>query len=154
MSDKMRWRYGETNPVVAPVDAATTIDVGDLVYLSSGKAKSASTIELDETVAETQAAFTAAFLGVAMQKSVAGSTAPVRVATSGVFEFDASADTYALGNLVGVYESAADAAPDNQKVAKVSATTAAVGRIARVESTASAVVLVDVHSVIMRGALA
>lgn len=154
MSDKMRWRYGETNPVVAPVDAVTTIDVGDLVYLSSGKAKSASTIELDETVAETQAAFTAAFLGVAMQKSVAGSTAPVRVATSGVFEFDASADTYALGNLVGVYESAADAAPDNQKVAKVAATTAAVGRIARVESTASAVVLVDVHSVIMRGALA
>lgn len=32
MSDKMRWRYGDTNPVVAAIDAATVIEIGDLVY--------------------------------------------------------------------------------------------------------------------------
>ncbi len=31
MTDKMRWRYGDTNPVVAPVDSATVIEIGDLV---------------------------------------------------------------------------------------------------------------------------
>ena len=29
MSDKMRWRYGDTNPVVAAVDSATVIEIGE-----------------------------------------------------------------------------------------------------------------------------
>lgn len=152
MSDKMRWRYGETNPVVAPVDSAATIDVGDLVYLSDGKANSASAFTPSSTIAATQTAFAALFLGVAMQKSVAGSAAPIRVATSGVFEFDAPSTTYALGDTVGIYESADEAALDNQKVVKVADAADSIGRVTRVESSASTVVLVAVRSVVMNGA--
>ena len=41
MSDKMRWRYGETNPVVAEVDSTTVIEIGDLLYLDGDDVKPA-----------------------------------------------------------------------------------------------------------------
>ena len=37
--DKMRWRYGDTNPVVAAVRADTKIEIGDLLYLDGSHAK-------------------------------------------------------------------------------------------------------------------
>lgn len=154
MSDKMRWRYGETNSIIAAVDAATVIEVGDLLYLASGKAVNASAMTPEETVAATQAAFSALFLGVAMQKSPSGNAAPIRVATTGVFEFDAPMTTYALGDLVGIYESGAEAELPNQKVDKVQSATNAFGRVCRIEASASACVLVAVKSVVMNGAYA
>lgn len=42
MSDKMRWRYGDTNPVVAAVDAATVIEIGDLLFQEVDDARPAS----------------------------------------------------------------------------------------------------------------
>ena len=36
MSDKMRWRYGDTNPVLAAVDADTAIEIGDLASGGNG----------------------------------------------------------------------------------------------------------------------
>ena len=42
MSHSMRWRYGETNPVMLPVQAGTVVEIGDLVYLESGHAYPAS----------------------------------------------------------------------------------------------------------------
>ena len=42
MTDKMRWRYGDTNPVVAAVDAATVIEIGDLLWQDTDDAKPAS----------------------------------------------------------------------------------------------------------------
>ena len=42
MSNIMRWRYGETNPVIIPVETGTAIEIGDLVYLSSGNAAASS----------------------------------------------------------------------------------------------------------------
>ena len=44
MTDKMRWRYGDTNPVVAAVDAATVIEIGDLVWQDTDDAKPASSV--------------------------------------------------------------------------------------------------------------
>ena len=44
MSDKMRWRYGDTNPVVAAVDSATVIEIGDLVWQDTDDAKPASSL--------------------------------------------------------------------------------------------------------------
>jgi hypothetical protein len=41
MGDKMRWRYGDTNPVMAAVDAATVIEIGDLMWLDTDDAKPA-----------------------------------------------------------------------------------------------------------------
>lgn len=154
MSDKMRWRYGETNPVVAPVDSATEISVGDLLYLSSGKALPASSLTPETTVAATQAAFSAIFLGVAMQKSVSGDTTPIRVATTGVFEFDIPSATYGLGDMVGIYESADEAALPSQKVDKVSLLAGAIGRVCRVETSATTNALVTLKSVVMNGVYA
>ena len=42
MANTMRWRYGDTNPVMLPVDSATVIEIGDLVYLDTDDAKPAS----------------------------------------------------------------------------------------------------------------
>ena len=42
MSNVMRWRYGDTNPVVLPVASSTVIEIGDFVYQSSGAALPAS----------------------------------------------------------------------------------------------------------------
>ncbi|HOM16929.1 MAG TPA: hypothetical protein PLQ00_06340, partial [Thermoguttaceae bacterium] len=42
MADVMRWRYGETNPVVAAVAAETEVEIGDLIWQDGGQAKPAS----------------------------------------------------------------------------------------------------------------
>ncbi len=74
MSDKMRWRYGDTNPCEIAVDADEVIEIGDLVWL------------LDDSF-PTSRLVNAPFLGVSMQRSRKGDTAPIRFSTSGVFEF-------------------------------------------------------------------
>ena len=120
MTDKMRWRYGDTNPVVAAVDAATVIDIGDLVWQDTDDAKPAAGQTNHGSKAANQKALADAFLGVAMQRSRSGDTAPIRVATTGVFEFDCASDTFELGDLVGAETNAAGTALLNQQVAKVS----------------------------------
>ena len=42
MANTMRWRYGDTCPVMLPVDSATVIEIGDMVYLDTDDAKPAS----------------------------------------------------------------------------------------------------------------
>ncbi len=44
MADSLRWRYGETNPIVLPVDSATVIEIGDLVYLDTDDVQPASSL--------------------------------------------------------------------------------------------------------------
>ena len=38
----MRWRYGDTNPVVAAVAAGTVIEIGDLLWQDTDNAKPAA----------------------------------------------------------------------------------------------------------------
>lgn len=151
MSDKMRWRYGDTNPVIAAVDAATVIEIGDMVYQETDDVRPASSQADQATETANQELFADKFLGVAMQRSKAGETSPIRVATTGVFEFDCPSDTFELGNLVGSDENAAGTALLNQQVAKVSLSKYAIGRIAKRQSTAATNVLVDIRSTIMTG---
>jgi len=151
MSDKMRWRYGDTNPVVAAVDSATVIEIGDLVWLDTDDAKPAGGFTWNTNLATTQDAFDDKFLGVAMQRSRAGDTAPIRVATTGVFEFDCASATFELGDLIGAASNGGGAALENQKAVKVSGSQHAVGRAAKRQSTAGATVLVDVRSTVMTG---
>ena len=42
MANQMRWRYGETSPIMMPVLGGFTIEIGDLVYLDAQSAKPAS----------------------------------------------------------------------------------------------------------------
>jgi hypothetical protein len=151
MSDKMRWRYGDTNPVVAAVDAATVIEIGDLLWQDTDDAKPASALPDLETEAANQAALAHAFLGVAMQRSRAGEAAPLRVATTGVFEFDCPSGTFELGDLLGADENAAGNALLNQQVAKVATSAGAIGRIAKRQAAATTSVLVDIRSTVMTG---
>ena len=154
MSDKMRWRYGDTNPVVAAVDAEAEIAIGDLVWLDDGEAKPASAQADQGNKPANQAAFAADFLGVAMQRSQSGDAAPIRVATTGVFEFDCPSDTYELGDLMGPDENDEGDALLDQHLVKVAAGQLAIGRVARREPADSTRVLVDVRSTVMTGGIA
>lgn len=154
MTDKMRWRYGDTNPVVAAVDSATVIEIGDLVWQDTDDAKPASGQPDHGSETGNQEAMAQTFLGVAMQRSRSGETAPVRVATTGVFEFDCSSDSFELGNMVGAKENATGDALLNQQVTKVGESRYAIGRIAKRQPTATTNVLVDIRSTIMTGGVA
>ncbi len=158
MADTMRWRYGETNPIVIPVDSATVIEIGDLVFLETDDARPAGqdtngdgTGDLWNTnLATTQEAFHDKFAGVAMQRSRAGDTSPIRVATSGVFEFLATSDTYELGQLVGPKKATGNNLV-NQTVEDVATANLAVGRVAKREGAATTRVLVDVVGTVLHG---
>src|SRR3954447_2663411 len=39
MSNTMRWRYGDTCPVMLSVDSSTVIEIGDMLYLDTDDAK-------------------------------------------------------------------------------------------------------------------
>ena len=151
MTDKMRWRYGDTNPVIAAVDAATVIEIGDLVYQETDDVRPASSQADQNTKEANQELFTSKFLGVAMQRSRVGETAPIRVATTGVFEFDCPSGTFELGKLMGVNENAAGTALLNQQAITVVQGNRAIGRVAKREATAAISVLVDVRSTVMTG---
>ncbi len=151
MSDKMRWRYGDTNPVVAAVDSDTVIEIGDLLWQDTDDAKPASDITDQGTETANQTALADAFLGVAMQRSRSGDIAPVRVAATGVFEFDCPSGTFELGDLVGADENAAGDALLNQQVDSVAAAAYAIGRIAKRQAVAATSVLIDIRSTVMTG---
>jgi hypothetical protein len=84
----MRWRYGDTNPVIAAVDSATVIEIGDLVFQDTDDAKPASAQADQGSEEANQERFADAFLGVAMQRSRSGDTDPIRWPRRGL-EFDA-----------------------------------------------------------------
>ncbi len=152
MSDKMRWRYGDTNPVVAAVDSTTKIEIGDLSYMDTDDAKPASSQADQGSETANQELFADKFLGVAMQRSPVGDADPIRVATTGVFELDCPSGTFELGDLVGV--AAINLPPIcllDQQVAKVTASKYAVGRVAKRVSAAATSVLVDIRSTVMTG---
>ena len=151
MSDKMRWRYGDTNPVVAAVDSATVIEIGDMIYQEVNDARPASDQPDQGGDAANQNLFSFKFLGVAMQRSRNGDTTPIRVATTGVFEFDSPSAQYELGDLVGADENAGGTALLDQQVTAVSGSQYAVGRVARREAAAVTSVLVDIRSTVMTG---
>jgi hypothetical protein len=151
MADIMRWRYGDTNPVVLPVDSGTVIEIGDLVYLATDDARPASAQADQGTEAANQELFHDNFAGVAMQKSRSGDTAPIRVATSGVFEFVCPSGTFEVGALIGVDEAASGTALEDQQVAGVATVNLAIGRCAKRVNPADTKVLVDIVATVSHG---
>ena len=156
MSDKMRWRYGDTNPVVAAVDSATVIEIGDLLWQGTDDAKPASMLP-EPDVLEIQQLFASNFLGVAMERSRDGDTAAVHVATTGVFEFDCPSGISELGDLMAVCTRSALFGPTsepqliNQAVAYTRESKFAIGRVAKRKASATTSVLIDIRSTVMTG---
>lgn len=159
MADTMRWRYGETKPVVSHgVGSATEISIGDLLFQDGNDAqrpKPASAVGAipgdHATLADAQEAFHDAFLGVAMQRSDAGETKGVRVATNGVFEFPCASATFALGALVGVDSNDGGTALADQQVVEVSTANLAIGRVAKAYASATTRVLVEIVGTVNHG---
>ena len=150
MPNVMRWRYGETHPVIVAVDEDTAIEIGDLVWLDTDDAKPVSSVTYSSLAAAQEAAHDD-FLGVAMQASPAGQSDPIRVATSGVFEFDQASSTVQLGARLGVDDTLGDDALLNQQLIAVAAGSPqlSIGRCAQLASSATTV-LVAIHSTVMR----
>ena len=161
MSDKRRWRYGDTNSVVAAVDGDTVIEIGDMVWQDVDDAKPAAMIPKPEreyaniSFAEMmQEYFATNFLGVAMQRSRFGEADPMRVATTGVFEFYCPSGTFELGNLIGpaVENIGADNEQlENQVVGPASAARYAIARVDKRVASAASLVLVRIFSTVMTG---
>ncbi len=152
--DTMRWRYGDTNPVVAAVDSAEVIEIGDLLWQDTDTAKVASAQHGQGSETANQEAFANAFLGVAMQRSRSGDTATVRIAATGVFEFDVlKGECFELGDPIGVSccNHMGPTIPQSQQVTKVSNSRYAIGRVAKREASATTSVLVDIRSTVMTG---
>jgi hypothetical protein len=93
MANVMRHRYGAKNPVLAEVESATVIEIGDLVCLKAKYAVNANAAWASAAVASAADNF----LGVAMQASATGETTPIRVATSGTFEYPCDSASVYLG---------------------------------------------------------
>ncbi len=154
MADVMRWRYGETNPVVSKaIGSSTVIQIGDLVEMAAdGTVTPASAHTWNTDLATTQNEFQDTFLGVAMQRSRSGDTDPIRVATSGVFEFDCASATFEIGALTGPAKQTGNALENQKVVALAGGSEAkAIGRVAKRIGTADTKVLVEIVSTIQRG---
>ena len=151
MANQMRWRYGDTQPVMAPVLSATVIEIGDIVYLDSGTAKPAAAQADAGTEAGNQEALHDKFLGVALGASRAGDTAAIRVATRGVFEFACPSGTFALGDLLGPKEASSGTALENQTVKSVATANLALGRCMQAVTDASTRVLLEIVSTVLHG---
>jgi hypothetical protein len=134
-----------------PVDSATVIEIGDLVYLDIDDVKPASAQADQGSETSNQQLFHDVFAGVAMQASAAGATQPVRVATTGVFEFECVSTTLEVGDLMGADENVGGSALLNQTVAKVTTANAGVGRCAKRVNPAGTRVLVDIISSVLKG---
>lgn len=151
MSNTMRWRYGDTNPVTMPSSGTSSIEIGDLVYSASGAVAPASNLADTGTVEGNQEAFHDAFVGVAMQACPGGETNMIRIATSGVFEFDSASATFEVGDLIGPDEDGTGTELEDQVVLGVATPNLAIGRCARGVDPANTRVLVDIVSTVLRG---
>jgi len=156
MSNQMRYRRGDTNPVFIAPASDTVIEIGDLVFLdwTTHAPKPASDLPDQGSEALNQDTFQQYFLGVAEQQSRDGDTDPIRVATTGEFEFDCASATFNLGALVGCDEAAGGTALLDQTVVGVASESLAVGRVAQPEAVAVTTVLVRIKSTIMEGGVA
>jgi len=158
MADVLRYRWGDTNPVVCAVITIQAVSIGDVIGLSSGNAYRAED-HAWTNLSATQFNFCANFLGVASQRKVAnsaqttggGAANRMRVDTEGVFEFNCPATTFEIGNLVGMEQQSTTTLLESQKVALVTDVTRAIGRIAEKKTNTSTTCKVAIFSKIMIG---
>ncbi|MEN0109743.1 MAG: hypothetical protein AAF805_03375 [Planctomycetota bacterium] len=151
MANTMRWRYGDTNPVTLPVDAATEVEIGDLLTLVAGVAEPVSETADQGSILLNQSTFHDNFVGVAMQASPAGEASTVRIATTGVFEFEAAPSAYELGTELTAAAQATGNLLQDQRLAEAVGVSSAIGRCAKRTGAGTSRVLVDIVSTVMRG---
>ena len=131
----MQFRNGIRFRVQCTVAAATEIAAGDLLFIENGKALPASDFSWNTDLETTQAAFAAAFLGVAYSSSAAGETDPVSVDISPLafYEAEMSAAVTMLASFVGPAEGDTGAL-SNSVLASVASATRAIGRVTKISA--------------------
>jgi hypothetical protein len=135
--------------VMHPVDAATVIAVGDLLYQDVDDAKPASDQADGGTEAGNQEAFHDLFLGVALEASAADETDPIRVCTKGRFTYTCPSATFEVGALIGASEAASGTALENQQVEGVATANLSIGVCSSRVNPAGTSVEVEIVSTIM-----
>lgn len=158
MVDVMRQRHDVAEAVIAAVDSAEVIEIGDLVFLSTDDVRQADQVSYAAGLAQAQEDFANQFVGVAMQRSRALDTDPIRVAITGVFEFICASATFEIGDLIAVAANSGDTALENQTVVALGVHTSAlfpraIGRVAQREASAVTTVKVNINSTVMAGEL-
>ena len=151
MANTMRWRYGETNPVMLPVLAGFTVDIGDLLYLDGNSVKASSSQMNQGTVVANQELFHDNFVGVAMQATNGEETREIRIATSGVFEFKCNTATFEVGDLLGCEDDGTGTQLEKQSVVGVATPNLALGRCVKRVPSAATKVLIDIVSTVVHG---
>jgi hypothetical protein len=103
-----RFRYADAKRVRSfPVNAASVIGIGDLVYQAVDDLRAAPDFTyVTGSLDHTQANFRRDFMGVAITAHPANAADPVQVAQAGVFEFDCAAAQFEIGDRVGVDDNA------------------------------------------------
>lgn len=138
-------QYGEGRPVITKaVPTATVIEVNDIIgqISADGLPFPASAQAWDTNLATTQTAFSLLFLGCACEFSRNGDTAPIKVNTAGVHEFECAAAQFKIGELVGPAKQSGNALED-RKVVSVATEALAIGRVAKDYPANTTKVLVD-----------
>lgn len=151
MANTMRWRYGETNPIMLSTLEGAVVEIGDLVFLCDGSARAACGNACQGSLAANQESLHDQFLGVAMQASPAESVEPIRVATTGVFEFDCDLAMFEIGELLGAGKFSSGVGLESQSLVGVDKPNLAIGRCSKQVKQAETKVLVDIVSSVMRG---
>lgn len=133
----MRYRGGDTKPLVFKTDPLHPIEEGDLVFQhpANGCVWPATDMANQATAALNQDAFQQYFAGVALQKvglqpgektfKLTDDPGYVVVATAGDFEFDCDATQWTQGELVGVWADGTGC--QSQKVATAASASLAIG---------------------------
>lgn len=124
---------GEANHLTVDAKSASTVVVqrGDLVATnSSSQAYPAASQAWNTSLATTQEDFHDVFAGVAVDRSRNGDTAPILLATQGVFLFKCASATFQIGDLVGPAKDTGNALLSDTVVA-VATPNLAVGRVTK-----------------------
>ncbi len=122
-------RYGPARLQKYAVLSATVIAKGDMVFLDSGTVKPAASFTWDTNIATTQASFAAVFVGVALEGSASGETAPISIDTGSisVWEMDCASATFVAGGPVGPAKASGNALENQKLVTAVAASS--IGRV-------------------------
>lgn len=153
MTDKFRYRHGNTNPAEYAVDSAVLVNTGDMVRLVTDDVRPAGyDSNADGTgdlwagsLAATQVLFAKDFVGVAAGRSIVGESYPIRVNRQGVHEFACAAATFEVGDLVGPAKTSGNNLED-QKVVGVADPLYAIGRVFRRYTSNTTKVLVELKA--------
>ncbi len=146
MSNVQRWRYEPDKPRQYAVDSGNAIQIGDLAYFEVDDVRAAGSMTYGDNLENSQMEFRHKFAGVAAQASASLATDPIRILSTGVFEFPCASAIWELHDLVAIDDNAGGTALTPQQVIKTLNPDAAIGRVVKAEASAVTEIMVELWS--------